>query len=328
MLRSVGGDEPGNDSGDYGSFGWCLLYCPREDTELGGLAHGFGPAAAVERCKRVCHVHLDRARAEPQAPRDLLVGVTLGDLAEDLKLAGGEASLMGTAGSTGPECARQGLPQLAQLPCRRFGERPRAQPFGTPRGLPRVRDGRIAPANRGRRRCSPQLALDALARQLHLLEQRDGVLELIGCASGVALQQRELAERVRKRGQRLGMTEPGDRLAENVTARPQALAIAQLRETAGRPTNDRDRSVPFVDLTVPRKDRDAALAGCGRIPCCNVAHCEPPASGQLCERMIELPGERRRLDEERLPLAQFPAQDVNESDEPQRRAPRGRLACR
>src|SRR5687768_16893145 len=138
-------------------------------------------------------MHFDGPGTEPQPTGNLLVGQAPRDGAEDLQLTCRETAMLRPSLSARSLGAAERLAQLTKLSGRRLRKRPGAEPVGAATGFARESNGGLMPPRCGAGHRRTELALDALARQVPVLDHVDGALELLGRLRRISTQTGNLA---------------------------------------------------------------------------------------------------------------------------------------
>ena len=123
------------------------------------------------------------------------------------------------------EPLRDRLAERGDLARRLGGQRPGAELARGPVGVAEALERRLALAGGGQRDAGAQLDLRALERDVEVAVQLDRARELLGGRVGVALEQRDLADRVGERGERVA----GGRSSEAIRVSASAQACAPAR---------------------------------------------------------------------------------------------------
>ena len=209
-----------------------------------------------------------------------------------------------SAAARAPRRDHDGLAERGDLARHLGGERPRAELAGRAVGVAEALERELALARGGQRDPGAVLDLRALERHVQPAVELDRARELLGRGVGIALQQRDLGDRVRERRERVGVPglrgDPGQDLGAGV----RAVAVALRGEEGRAPADAADGVVVVVALLPAPEDRAAALAGlvavalrgrdarerrrwCRR-SCCSGRRREAMASEEVSSRRAEL----------------------------------------
>ena len=190
----------------------------------------------LELAQDVAHVHVHRARAEEQVVRDLAVRAADGDEPHDLALAARRPPPSASA-SARPTEPRRPTRRARHLARRLGGQRARAELARGAVGVAQALERELALARGGQRDARAQLDLRALERHVEVAVQLDRAGELLGGGVRVALEQRDLGERM-SAASASGWPCPeaiaGQRLGARVRAGAVAAAAKNAAPSAGR----------------------------------------------------------------------------------------------
>ena len=156
-------------------------------------------------------MHVDRAGAEEQLPRDLAVRPSHGDEAEDLELAPRvEQPAPGQVSGRPPsEPLLDGLAELLEIGGDALRERSGAQAAEGPIGGGEALHSELTLAGRHERAAAPHLRVGAIERRVHVAQPLERLLEVVRRPKRLVLEQRHLSEDVGERGDRVGAAEAG-----------------------------------------------------------------------------------------------------------------------